>query len=168
MGLRLVAGLALMAVALTVSARAQTDEVPAADAAQIHAALQGMQDAWNKHDMKAFVSFMADDVQWINVRGSWWKGKPEVYRQHEMLHETIFKTRELHTPQELSLRLVAPGVVVATSMLMADAFTTPDGHAEPASLNALTEVFVQRGGKWLVVEGHNTTVIPPGPRPAAK
>lgn len=33
------------------------------DAGQIHATLNGVQAAWNQHDMKAFVSFMTDDVE---------------------------------------------------------------------------------------------------------
>jgi uncharacterized protein (TIGR02246 family) len=143
--------------------QAQDLGVPEKDATEIRAALQGMQDAWNRHDMKAFVGYMTEDVEWVNVRGSWWRGKDEVYKQHQWLHETIFKTRQLHDPEKLELRSVAPGVVIATSMMMADAFTTPDGHAEPASLNALTEVFVRRDGRWLVANGHNTVVVPPGP-----
>ena len=48
-------------------ARAQATTVPEKDATEIRAELQGMQDAWNRHDMKAFVSCMSDDVEWVNV-----------------------------------------------------------------------------------------------------
>ncbi len=149
------------------AAHAQSTPVAPADETQVRAAVDGMIDAWNKHDMRAFTSYMADDVQWINVRGSWWSGKAEVYKQHKHLHDTIFKTRNLYAPEKVEIRAVAPGVIIATSFMKADPFNTPDGHAEPESMNALTEVFVQRGGKWLIVEGHNTVVVPSGPPPAA-
>ena len=159
---------ALIFILHLASAQAQSSAVAPADDAQVRAAVNGMIDAWNKHDMRVFVSYMADDVQWVNVRGSLWHGKEEVYQQHKHLHDTIFKTRNLYPPEKLETRVVAPGVIVATSFMKADPFNTPDGHAEPASLNALTEVFVLRNGKWLIVEGHNTVVTPGGPPPTAK
>jgi uncharacterized protein (TIGR02246 family) len=139
-------------------AGAQTT-VPEKDAAEIHAALDGMQAAWNHHDMKAFVSYMTDDVEWVNVVGMWWKGKAQVFKAHDALHKTIFKDRTLHDAQTVELRAIAPGVVVATSVIPADGYTTLHGTIEPPDRNVLTEVFVHRDGKWLVAEGHNTTIV---------
>ena len=50
----------------------QLSSVPEQDAVEIRAALKGMEEAWNRHDMKAFVSYMTDDVEWVNVVGMWW------------------------------------------------------------------------------------------------
>jgi len=133
--------------------------VPEADAAQIREALKGMDSAWNQHDIKAFVSYMTDDVEWVNVVGMWWKGKAQVYQAHEAFHRTIFKNRQLHDPEAVELRLLAPGVMLATIIARADGFTTPSGHVEPPSRNVLTEVFVRHDGRWLVAEGHNTTIV---------
>ena len=103
---------------------AEASVVPAAvaekDATEIHAALQGMQDAWNHHDMKAFVSYMTDDVEWVNVVGHWWKGKAQVFKAHDVLHKTMFKERALHDSTDVELRLIAPGVVLVTSTVPAD------------------------------------------------
>jgi uncharacterized protein (TIGR02246 family) len=140
-------------------AGAQATTVPEKDAAEIRAELQGMQDAWNRHDMKAFVSCMSDDVEWVNVVGMWWKGKDQVYRAHEAFHQTIFKNRQLHDPETMAMRLVAPDAVVVTEVVPADAYTTTDGHPQPANRNVLTEVFVRREGKWVLVEGHNTVIV---------
>jgi ketosteroid isomerase-like protein len=49
------------------------------DAAEIRSKLQGMEDAWNRHDVKAYVSCMSDDMERRNVVGMWWKGKDQVY-----------------------------------------------------------------------------------------
>ena len=51
------------------------------DAAEIHAALGGIQSAWNHHDMTAFVSYMTDDVEWVNIVGMCWRGKAQVLTQ---------------------------------------------------------------------------------------
>jgi len=153
------AGVLAMTMMIASYGQAPSSGVPEADAAQIRAALKGMESAWNQHDMKAFVSYMTDDVEWVNVVGMWWKGKAQVYQAHEALHQTIFKNRQLHEPEAVELRLLAPGVVLATTIVRADGFTTPTGHVEPPSRNALTEVFVWRDGRWLVAEGHNTTIV---------
>lgn len=137
----------------------QASVVPEKDAAEIHAALSGMGEAWNHHDMKAFVSYMTDDVEWVNVVGMWWRGKAQVFKAHEAFHKTIFKNRQLHEPETVVLRAVARDTVIVTSVGKADGFTTPSGHVEPPSRNVLTEVFVRRDGRWLVAEGHNTTIV---------
>jgi uncharacterized protein (TIGR02246 family) len=151
----------ILAVTMTTSIYGVGQAVPLAqpDATQIREALKGMDDAWNRHDMTAFVSYMADNVEWVNVVGMWWKGKAEVYQAHDAFHRTIFKNRQLHEPESIELKLVASDCVLATIIAKADGFTTPSGHVEPPGRSVLTEVFVKRGGKWLVVQGHNTTIV---------
>jgi uncharacterized protein (TIGR02246 family) len=143
----------------TIAAQAQQATVPEADAVQIQAALRGMTEAWNHHDMKAFVSYMTDDVEWVNVVGMWWRGKAQVYQAHEAFHQTIFKNRDLHEPERVELRRIGPETVVVTSVQAADGFTSPNGHVNPPGRNVLTQVFVHRDGRWLVAEGHNTTIV---------
>ena len=133
--------------------------VPATDAAAIRAIIDGMTDAWNAHDTKAMVANMTEDVQWVNVVGMWWKGKAQVLQAHEAFHQTIFKHRQLHTPETVALRAITPDVVIATIVQPSDGFTTPDGHVNPPGRDVLTEVFVRHSGRWLLTEGHNTTLV---------
>lgn len=156
--LKLCLTLALL-ILVSVSVHAQSAKPAPADAAKIQAALDGMGAAWNTHDMKAFVSYMTDDVEWVNVVGMWWKGKDQVYRAHEAFHRTIFKTRSIHAAESVNLRQVAPDAIIVTTLTPADGFTTPSGHVEPPAKNILTLVFVKRGDRWLITEGHNTTVV---------
>ena len=153
--------LALLAVIMTVpaSGNAQTASLSDDASTQIRAALKGMDDAWNRHDMKAFVSYMADDVEWVNVVGMWWKGKTQVSQAHEAFHQTIFKNRQVHEPESIEQKQIGPDCVLVTMIARADGFTTPSGHVEPAGRSVLTEVFVKRDGKWLLVQGHNTTIV---------
>ena len=63
------------------SAMAQSDNpsigspVSVADEAAIRAILDRQTDAWNRHDMDAFVADAMPDVDWINVVGMHWKGR---------------------------------------------------------------------------------------------
>jgi len=154
----LVAVLFVMATT-TVQGRAQKMTVNEKDATEIKAALNGMQAAWNYHDMKAFVSYMTDDVEWVNVVGMWWRGKAQVFKAHDAMHKGMFKDRELHDAQTTEMRAIAPGVVLVTEVIPADAYTSPSGRVEPANRNVLTQVFVLREGRWLLTEGHNTVIV---------
>jgi len=155
-------GAALLILSVGVTALAEEprmNQVAEKDAAEIRAAISGMDRAWNAHDMKAYVSYMTEDADWVNVVGMWWKGRDQVYRAHEAYHRTIFKNRQLHEPEIVSLRSITSYVVIATIIQAADGFTTPDGRVEPPGRATLTEVFVRRDGKWLLTEGHNTTIV---------
>lgn len=130
------------------------------ETAEIRAALDGIQTAWNHHDMKAFVNYMTDDVEWVNIVGMWWRGKAQVFLAHDRMHRTTFKDRQWHDAEPTELRQVAAGVVIVTQAVPMDGFPSPDGKEAPPNRNMLTLVFVHRDGRWLVVEGHNTVIDP--------
>ena len=150
----------LLAVSMTIAAQGfgQVPSISDGDATQIHAALKGMDDAWNRHDMAAFVSYAAEDVEWVNIVGMWWKGKEQVYKALNAFHQTMFKDRQVHEPQSTQLRMIAPNCVVANFIQTIDGFTTPSGQFLPAGRSVLTEVFVKHNGKWLLVQAQNTTI----------
>lgn len=150
----------LLAVTMTIAVQgvAQVPSIPEGDATQIHAALKGMDEAWNRHDMTAFVSYAAEDVEWVNIVGMWWKGKEQVYNALNAFHGTMFKERQVHEPQSTQLRMIAPGCVVATFIQTIDGFTSPSGQVMPAGRSVLTEVFVKHNAKWLLVQAQNTTI----------
>ncbi|MGA2850083.1 MAG: SgcJ/EcaC family oxidoreductase [Terracidiphilus sp.] len=154
-------GFAFIFVALIVSSSmAQTPTLAAADEAAIRAVLDRQIESWNHHDMKAYVADMTPDVEWINVVGMRWQGRDEVYRAHETYHQTIFKNRNLQPWKLVSIRAITPDVAIATTSGDADGYTTPDGRARPPSTSMLTYVLVHRDGRWMITEGHNTTVDP--------
>ena len=37
-----------------------------------------VEDAWNAHDMSRFAARFAEDADFINVRGWWWRGRDEI------------------------------------------------------------------------------------------
>lgn len=128
------------------------------DTTQIHKAFDGLQAAWNHHDMTAFVSFMTDDVEWVNIVGMCWRGKAQVFLAHDRMHRTTFKNRQWHNPETTVLRQIAPGVAIVTEAVPIDGFPAPDGSQTSPSRDMLTLVFVHRGERSLIAEGHNTVI----------
>ena len=61
---------------------------------QAIAALMGeVEQAWKTHDRRRFAACFAEDADFVNVRGWWWRGRGEIERNHALFHETIFRTR---------------------------------------------------------------------------
>jgi uncharacterized protein (TIGR02246 family) len=58
------------------------DPVSTADATAIRAVIDRQIDAWNRHDMEAFVADTTPDVDWINIVGVHWRGPRYVSSGH--------------------------------------------------------------------------------------
>jgi uncharacterized protein (TIGR02246 family) len=116
-------------------------------------------DAWNRHDTDAFSSFMADDVQFVNVLGMWWKDRAETVARHKELHASIFKQSRL-TGEVASVKYLRPDVAlvhVTWDMVGHAAF---DGSPGKPRKGVLSFVLVKDGGGWLVKAAHNTDTVP--------
>ncbi len=122
-----------------------------------------LHEEWNSHDMARYTSHMTDDIQWINVVGDWWKGKGQVFATLDRYHKTIFKDRQLHPAEKLSIRQIAPSVIVSTMINPADAYTNQSGVRQPPTRNVLTLVWVRHNGTWLIAQAQNTIEAPPAP-----
>lgn len=137
-----------------------TGALSEADKAAVLYTLNQMGDAWMAHDMDRWTSFMTEDVEWVNVVGQWWRGKPEVLRAHKFLHAGPFRNFSGHLIS-LEIAEIAPGVVLATSLGWHGELTTPSGKPYPAGENRTTEVLLkQPGGRWLIRSGNNVNLLP--------
>jgi uncharacterized protein (TIGR02246 family) len=156
---------ALLIVGTLHSAMAQSGSpstgspVPAADEAAIRAILGRQIDAWNRHDMEAFVADTMPDVDWINVVGMHWKGRETVLRAHAVLHKGMFATSRLLPPENTMMREIAPDVVVETHVNRIEGASAPSsGSAYPDSGNLITMVFVKTQAGGRIAHAHNTTI----------
>jgi uncharacterized protein (TIGR02246 family) len=132
------------------SAMAQSDDPSigspalAADEAAIRAILDRQTDAWNKHDMEAFVADTMPDVDWINVVGMHWRGRETVMRAHAVLHKGMFANSRMLTPEITMMREIAPNVIVETHVDRIEGVgALPSGARIPDSGNLITLVFVK-------------------------
>src|SRR6185436_12727674 len=55
------------------------------------------QDAWNRHDAKAYAALFTDDGDVVNVVGWWWKGRREIERQLTAAYAVAFRESRLTT-----------------------------------------------------------------------
>ena len=62
--------------------------------------------------MKAFTELFAEDAEFVNVVGLWWKGRDEIRKAHEFTHAKMFKDSQL-TISEASVRFPADTIAIA-------------------------------------------------------
>jgi uncharacterized protein (TIGR02246 family) len=68
--------------------------------------------AWNGHDMSRFAACFAEDADFVNVAGMWWRGRSEIEHAHAAAHAAQFKHSVL-TAELAAFKQIAPDVGVA-------------------------------------------------------
>jgi uncharacterized protein (TIGR02246 family) len=122
-----------------------------------------VEQAWNAHDMSRFAAFFAEDADFVNVRGWWWRGRGEIEQKHALFHETIFSDSTMAL-ELASVREVAPDVVVAHVKwrMVGHEVGGPEQTPEPR-IGIWSWVIRDRDGGVEIVSSHNTDTMPVPP-----
>lgn len=116
-------------------------------------------EAWNQHDMHAFAELFAEDAQFVNVVGLWWKGRMQIKDAHVYTHSTMFKHSKL-TFHETEVRLPVPQVAIARTHWRLEGHLSPNGQALPPRTGLLLNVLVKdEDGNWSIVDSQNTDIV---------
>ena len=130
-------------------------------------------ESWNHHDMHAFGALFAPHADFVNVTGSWWKGREAIERNHAYLHGTlaasdtvmvtapvrnhgIFGTTTI-TFDSIEVRMLAPTVATARVPWAIR------GDVRTATVRRGLFLFVARKAKgtWLIAAAQNTELNRP-------
>jgi uncharacterized protein (TIGR02246 family) len=130
---------------------------------ELTGAINKWADAYNSRDLKALAALYTDDVQYIYAfAGDEGKGKKAL----EAFYAAGFKA-----PTDLKVKMVSYEVtpmsdtVAFGAGVWEDSLNGPDGKRMTVPTHS-SEIFVKKGGKWLVKVDHASFVPPP--QPAAK
>jgi uncharacterized protein (TIGR02246 family) len=126
------------------------------DEAEIRKVELGLQQAWNRHDMKAWANAFTVDADFVNVVGWWGRGRAEIEKKHADAHAFAFRESTL-TIEEVHTRFLAPEFAVVHVLW------TLVGHKK----GIFTQVLQKRDGKWLIAAAQNTDRRPEVPMPTA-
>jgi uncharacterized protein (TIGR02246 family) len=151
--------IAVCAMGELLMADTMTSAQEALEQKQLRTVVTGWEDAWNRHDMTALANLLADDADWINIVGMYWRDKVAVVKAHEVYHRTFFRTTG-NEFTEIDLRPVTSDVVLAVVTIKLGDFTPPDGRPRIGTQDRLSLVLAKRAGVWRIVHGHNTVIEP--------
>jgi uncharacterized protein (TIGR02246 family) len=119
--------------------------------------MAGYTSAWNAHDINALAALFHENGTFVNVNGSYEKGREEIRQLHAAIHASFYKDSVLRA-EVLDARELVPGVIVAHVSNELDG----DARAPGQTIRTLaTYVIEQRGGLWKFTAGHNTRIVPP-------
>jgi uncharacterized protein (TIGR02246 family) len=131
----------------------------AVDDQAIEALVGDVERAWNSHDMSRFAAAFAEDADFVNVRGWWWRGRGEIEQNHALLHETIFSDSSMEL-ERAATREVGPAVVVAHVKwrMVGHDVGGPQESVEPRT-GVWSWVIRDRGERLEIVSSHNTDTM---------
>jgi uncharacterized protein (TIGR02246 family) len=116
-------------------------------------------DAWNRHDMRAFGSLFAEDANFVNVVGMWWKNRAEIAGAHAATHETIFRNSRLDG-KVAAVSHLRPGVASVHLTWDLVGQTTPDGKPAGSRRGILLLVLTEEQEGWRIRVAQNTDIMP--------
>jgi len=123
------------------------------------------QEAWNKHDAKAYASLFTENGDCVNVVGWWWKGRAEIEQKLTAGYAFVFSESVL-TITDVDVRLLTPTTAIVHVRWTMTGARTPQGFAK-VQQGIQTQTLIKSDGKWLIAAFQNTTAIPETPFPQA-
>lgn len=141
---------------------AQSSKDKKTDETQIGNVLVAFAAAWNAHDMSKFSELFTPDADWVNIRGSRWKGVEEIKKNHVEIHNRFYSKSRLEFV-ETSVRMITKDVAVIHAKEIISGSDVPK-QAGISDESQMSLIVVRRDGKWLITSGQNTNVAPSPPK----
>jgi uncharacterized protein (TIGR02246 family) len=131
----------------------------------IRQALARQEQAWNRHDAKAWVSDFSDDAEFINILGMSLQGRAEIERRHDEIFRTIFARSRVVVKTRKVRLLGATAALAETDYELRDYDRLPPGiratDNDGTLRTRLKYVWEQRPEGWRIVSAQNTAILPP-------
>lgn len=134
--------------------------------------------AWADRDARALADLFAEDADFVNVVGLWWRSRERIEQAHAYGFERIFAASTMTVRAPRTRRLGSSAAVVHVAWTITGQ-TGPQGAGAGGRAGVLVFVLQRReDGRWLVVTAQNTDRVPgadslvtdpgglPGTRPA--
>ncbi len=142
----------------TIRAAGATDDEAAIRALEVQ-----QQEAWNRHDAKAYASLFSEDGDCVNVVGWWWKGRAEIEKKLAdayvyVFNESVFKLGDV------TVRFLEANTAIVHVRWTMTGARTPQGIPVPQQ-GIQTQVVQKQAGKWLIAAFQNTNSVPEMPFP---
>ena len=141
-----------IAMATAATAQPTAASTNAADREQVTAIVNGMEKAWNEHDMRALANLFHEDGIWVLWTGQVWKGRTAIEVGHAEVHRTVFRNSvQRKRIEELTFAGLETAVVRSFDTLTGDE-RSPDRVVRSRKILVVTK----RDGIWKIAWGQNT------------
>jgi uncharacterized protein (TIGR02246 family) len=121
------------------------------------------QEAWNKHDMDALASLVAEDVGFVTVSGAWLRDRKAFKEHHAQMHVMQFK-ESVWSTTEVEVKSVKPQIAIVHLRWGMKGDKDPDGTPRPPRRGVFTWAVTRPRGSWLIQAAQITNLAEPGGR----
>jgi uncharacterized protein (TIGR02246 family) len=112
---------------------------------------------WNIHNMDSMGTMLVADVDFVNVAGTWFKGRSATVYDHKDSHSTMFKSSVL-TIDSVALRYVKPDLAIIHIGWGVKGDLDPDGTPRKPRHGIFTWVVIKQNDKWLILDASNVNI----------
>ena len=105
--------------------------------------------------MRALANLLAEDVDFVTVRGTWLRGRKEFRQHHALYHATLFK----HTSFAVTgttIRFLAADLALTHVTWRLSGELDLDGTPMKPRRGIFTQVLLKSKGRWRILASHNT------------
>lgn len=118
-------------------------------------------DAWNAHDMSALGDLFADDADFIDVSGNWFKGRAAFEQVLAERHHSVFQESRF-TRKDVAVRRMSPGLAIVHAVIELAGATSLNGQPLAPALGVMSYLIERQGpDRWRILAFQNTAVMPP-------
>ena len=103
--------------------------------------------------------YAAEDWNHINPNGGRNQGREATLKRVREVHQTFLKGAK-QSIESMDIRFAANDVAVGTVVSVSAPFVSPDGTKHDVQRGIRTFVIVKRGDRWLIMQDHDTTIVP--------
>jgi len=115
-------------------------------------------DAWNRGDAAAFGELFAEDSDFVNLLGAWWKPRNAIAGAHSRGFAGPWRGTKLQARVESVRRLRDDIMLMHVRWVMSGAPVT-EGAPGTAQHSLSTLVIARDGARWLIRAAHTTPVL---------
>jgi uncharacterized protein (TIGR02246 family) len=112
---------------------------------------------WNNHNMDSMGTMLTDDVDFVNVAGTWLRGKTATVNDHKDSHSMMFKHSFFGT-DSVNIRYVRSDLAIIHFGWGIRGDLDPDGTPRKPRHGIFTWVAIKEKGKWMLLVASNVNI----------
>ena len=127
------------------------------DESAVRAVIEGFVDAWNRHDMRALAALFAEDADFVDVFGNWFKDRTAIEHALAQRHATVFRNSRF-AEKDVVVRFHRPDLAIVHAVIELTGAVDRQSHPLPPGLGVITSVIEKANSGWQVIALQNTAV----------
>ena len=127
------------------------------DEAAVRTVIEAFIDSWNRHDMRTLAALFAEDADFVDVFGNWFRDRKSIEGALTQRHATVFRSSRF-TERDLAVRFHKPDLAIVHAVIELSGAVDRQGQPLPPGLGVITFVIEKVTDAWHIIALQNTAV----------